>query len=272
MNPDRLHRAVFQKLTCTGEQYGIMKASELARPPMRSASQPSSAAASSPLTPGPPKGLHTGGGGSGAGGGGSGGGRLQQGGSQPGTSSDQQQQQHDSFVIYELFTSSVVALILYFLVKDHQAIALNYRTVVSRPLGQSEPDAARSAPQTAPHRLTNISVFWASSGTLVVSTYSLASPEIRSLDLVDAEELKDIVGKCVRVAPNGMLAQITGFDDPVETPANDAKLACVKLCIRVNAGSVVPVVRIGVSPHVCCTWRLYLRRGRAHGCNARAIA
>ncbi|KAF1953801.1 hypothetical protein CC80DRAFT_477313 [Byssothecium circinans] len=190
------------------EQHGLMKAAELARPPMRNPSQSSSAAASSPLTPGPSKGLHTGGG------------RLQQGNSQLGASSDPQQ--HDSFAIYELFTSSVVALILYFLVRDHHVVALNYRTVVSKPIVQPDTDAAKTAPQASPHRLTNVDVFWASSGTLVVSTFSKVKPDIRSLDLVDADEQKDLVGSCVRVAPNGVLAQITSFDDPLDIPINDS--------------------------------------------------
>ncbi|KAF2641089.1 hypothetical protein P280DRAFT_425265 [Massarina eburnea CBS 473.64] len=181
---DAVHLPVVDGFRFQREQYGIMKSSELARPPMRSASQ-------TPST----------------------------GGSQPGASADQQQ--HDSFAIYELFTSSVVALILYFLVKDHQAVALNYRTVVSKPILQQDSDIGAS-PHIVPYGLTNVHVLWAGSGTLVVSTYSLWKPDLRSLvDVACEEQQKELLGRTIRVAPNGILAQITSFDHPLDASSND---------------------------------------------------
>ncbi|ORY02683.1 mediator complex subunit 13 C-terminal-domain-containing protein [Clohesyomyces aquaticus] len=192
------------------EQSGVMKASELARPPMRNFTfnTPSSTSSSSPSTPGGLKGP----------GFSSGNVRAAQGTSQSATPLDQHQQ-HDSYAIYELFTSSVVALISYYLVRDHNATALNYRTFLSKPSVQpdSDEDPPTSHSANVPYCLTNLSVYWTSSGTLVVSVSSVPRPEIRRLSEVESEEAqRDWMGRCVRVAPNGLLAKIVGFESPSE--------------------------------------------------------
>ncbi|KAF2680900.1 hypothetical protein K458DRAFT_310879 [Lentithecium fluviatile CBS 122367] len=192
------------------EQNGVMKASELARPPMRNANATTAAATSGPLPQGPPKGQQAGGP------------RPSQGASQIGATSDQQQQ-FDSFTVYELFTSSVVALISYHLVREHAAVALNYRTFITKSVVQQGGDASEPSTPAIPYWLTNVDVFWASSGTLVVSTLSLPKLDIHCLDEVAAhDEQKDLIGSCVRIAPSGMLAQIASFDDPVDAVAEDA--------------------------------------------------
>ncbi|PVI02871.1 hypothetical protein DM02DRAFT_653184 [Periconia macrospinosa] len=195
------------------EQCGFMKASELARPPMRSASQntPSTGSVSSPMTPGSTKPNPAGGG------------RLQQGNFPVGSTPDQQQQ-HDTFVVYELFTSAVVALIVYSLVKDHGAVALNYRTIISRATVQQDGGTVPHKLEheyLSPNRLTNVDVFWASSGTLMVSTFTVPQTDMHCVFSVTGEEQKKILGKCIRLAPNGILAQIVSFEDPLETVVND---------------------------------------------------
>lgn len=119
--------------------------------------------------------------------------------------------------------SSVVALISYCLVKDHQAIALNYRTFFSKPVVQHDPHAGtHSSLPAVPYWLTNIDVFWASSGTLVVSTFSLTQPEVICLDdMITDEQEKHMVGKCVRVAPSGLLAQVVSFDEPLDVATEE---------------------------------------------------
>ncbi|CAI6331723.1 unnamed protein product [Periconia digitata] len=190
------------------EQCGYMKASELARPPMRSPNQntPSAASIASPMISGHPKSVHAAGS------------RLQHASFPPGSTSDQQQ--HDTFVIYELFTSAIVALLVYSLVKDHQVVALNYRTVLSTAATPHQTESTPSGPDAnplSPNRLTSVDVFWASSGTVVVSTFTLPQPDLRCMADIIAEEQRNLVGKCIRIAPNGSLGQVVSLEDPLET-------------------------------------------------------
>ncbi|KAF1995378.1 hypothetical protein P154DRAFT_526425 [Amniculicola lignicola CBS 123094] len=188
------------------EQYGVMKASELARPPLRysNLNTPSSASSNSPATPGAFK-L-------------AGGQRVPQGSALP---ASDLQQPHDTNVIYELFTSSVVALISYYLVRDYRAIALNYRTFISKSLvPDNKNDGANSL--DSPYWLTNISVYWTSSGTLVLSALSIEKLQIHSLQEVNTDDAqKRLQGACVRIAPNGMLAKISSFDQPADAVSED---------------------------------------------------
>jgi mediator of RNA polymerase II transcription subunit 13 len=202
-----------------------MKASELARPPVRSPNPAAAAAAastSSPFTQAPPKGLQTGAT------------RFSHGASQLGATLDQQQQ-FDSFTIYELFTSSVVALISYHLVRDHAAVALNYRTFITKPAAQRDDNASKSCNPSTPCWLTNVDVFWVSSGTLVVSTFSLPKLDIHCLDEVAAsDEQKQLIGRCIRIAPNGLLAQVTSFEYLVDAATEDANQKSQRKKARVN--------------------------------------
>ncbi|KAF2799159.1 hypothetical protein K505DRAFT_371161 [Melanomma pulvis-pyrius CBS 109.77] len=205
------HLPVLEGYSLQREQFGVMKASELARPPIRNMNPTSSPSGStnSPSTSAPIKGPQAGGG------------RLAQGASQSAQPNDQQPP-HDSCAIYELFTSSVVALLSYFLVKDHNAVALNYRTFVSKPAAYQDPDRPETNLSDITHWLTNVNVFWASSGTLVVSMFSLVKPEIHCLGDVAAEDIeKRCLGTCVRVAPNGLLAKVVSFDDPLDNTTED---------------------------------------------------
>jgi mediator of RNA polymerase II transcription subunit 13 len=105
-------------------------------------------------------------------------------------------------------------------VKDHNAIALNYRTFLTKPAIDPESEADLSA---TPYSLTNISVCWASSGTLIVSAFSATKPEIHSLtELSTTESQKHYLGTCVRIAPNGSLAKLVSFEDPVAAALEDA--------------------------------------------------
>ncbi|KAF2117159.1 mediator complex subunit 13 C-terminal-domain-containing protein [Lophiotrema nucula] len=183
------------------EQSGVIKASELARPPMRSVNPnaPSAATVNSPSTSGP---------------------RGSQGmGARPGQLPEQQPS-HDTQAIYELFTSSVIALISYHVVRDHKAVALNFRTFLSKPATQQDDESDASILSELPYRLTNLNVYWASSGTLVVSLFSILRPEICCLAEAESDgKQSSLVDSCVRVAPNGILAKIVSFDefpDPVD--------------------------------------------------------
>ncbi|KAJ4344974.1 mediator of RNA polymerase II transcription subunit 13 [Ascochyta clinopodiicola] len=140
-----------------------------------------------------------------------------------GTTSDQPPLP-DCFTVYELFTSSVVALITLSLVKECAVTALNYRTFISRPVLQSQHDATPdSDPRADPYWLTSITVQWASSGTLVVSTFTQRNNDINCLqDVFTDAERKRLVGKCVRLAPNGALGRIMSFDDPLHVAVEDA--------------------------------------------------
>ncbi|KAF9697706.1 hypothetical protein EKO04_004396 [Ascochyta lentis] len=121
----------------------------------------------------------------------------------------------DCFTVYELFTSSVVALIALSLVKECAVTALNYRTFISRPVLHTHDDADVDL-RDDPHWLTSISVQWASSGSLVVSTFTERNHDINCLDDVATDaQRKRLVGSCVRVAPNGALGRIVSFEDPL---------------------------------------------------------
>ncbi|KAF2657781.1 hypothetical protein K491DRAFT_776987 [Lophiostoma macrostomum CBS 122681] len=184
------------------EQSGFMKASELARPPIRTANPntPQSATGPSPSTPG---GL--------------------------------QQPLHDIFSIYELFTSSVVALVSYYLVKDHGAVALNYRTFLIKSATETDSVIEEQHLSAIPLRLTNVNVYWLSSGTLVVSSVAVNSPAIHNLDTIPEGESQDqIVGKCVRIGPNGALAQVVSFDDPTEASPEENKLRKDRKRLRIG--------------------------------------
>ncbi|KAF2870294.1 mediator complex subunit 13 C-terminal-domain-containing protein [Massariosphaeria phaeospora] len=193
------------------EHVGLLRASELARPPLRHATpNPITGATNSPSTPGPLKGSL------------GGGARPVQGNVQPAQAHNQQHQTHDSYAIYELFMSSVVALVSYHMVKDHKAIALNYRTFISRPTNIDNFDDGQANTLDIPHLLTNISVYWASSGTLLVSTCSVSRPGIRCLDgIATDDDQNSSLDKCIRVAPNGLLAKVVSFNDGLDDVLDD---------------------------------------------------
>ena len=150
---------------------------------------------------------------------------LQSNGSQQAQSSSQsgasEQQQYDAITIYGMFTSAVVALISFHLVKDYNTVALNYRTFASS--SAVEEDAhVRQCNRKPPLLLTNVDVFWATAGTLVVSNFTLARPDIYCLaDATVDSEQKRLVGKCIRVSPNGTLAKVISFADPADSIAED---------------------------------------------------
>ncbi|KAF2825371.1 hypothetical protein CC86DRAFT_371064 [Ophiobolus disseminans] len=194
----RLHR----------EQRGFMKASEMARPPMRPGNpQTFTHAATSSASAGPQKGIH----GAGA--------RFVQGHNQAGAT--EQHQALDCFTVYELFATSITALISYFLVKNCKAVALNYRTFVSKPAVQQEVGHAGAIVPDDLHWLTSISVHWISAGTLVISTNTVRTRTLRSLDAISPDDEPQFIGKCIRVAPNGMLARISSFEDPLDLATED---------------------------------------------------
>ena len=132
-----------------------------------------------------------------------------------------EQQPHDVVAIYGLFTSAVVALISFHLVKDYNVVALNHRTFVSSSAIPQDIGSHQSH-RAAPLQLTNIDVLWASAGTLVVSTFSLNRLDISCLaDVVSDDEQKRLIGKFIRVSPNGALAKIISFSDPVDSTIED---------------------------------------------------
>jgi mediator of RNA polymerase II transcription subunit 13 len=138
------------------------------------------------------------------------------------TSATDQLPPPDCFTLYDLFTSAVAALITLSLVKESAVTSLNCRTFVSQPVLDQNRGRADFDPRLNPHWLTSLDVHWASSGTLVVSTFTERSNDIYCLHDVSAEdELKTLVGTCVRVAPNGMLAIIMSFDDPLQATTED---------------------------------------------------
>ncbi|KAF2202802.1 hypothetical protein GQ43DRAFT_368263 [Delitschia confertaspora ATCC 74209] len=194
------------------EQSGVMKASELARTPPRNPSPqtPSSAISASPSTPGPFKGPQSA--------------NLRAAHAGQNYYSSEQPPLHDSYAIYELFVSSVIALISFTLVKDHGAVALNYRSFLLNVIDQSEADTyGRAQSGTSSLCLTNLDAYWTSSGALVVSTLSIPKSDMQCLNEINGEvEQARLAGKCVRVAPSGTLAQIVNFQQPVEATAEDS--------------------------------------------------
>jgi mediator of RNA polymerase II transcription subunit 13 len=167
-----------------------MKASEMARPPMRPGNQSITNAATTASHAGSQKGA---------------------------------QAALDCFVIYELFASSVTALISFFLVKNCGVVALNYRTLVSKCLLQEEEAYADADNSSHLHWLTSIHVHWFSSGTLLISTSTEQARKLQCLDSISSEDQNQLVGRCIRIAPNATLARISSFDDPLETLADDTR-------------------------------------------------
>lgn len=133
-----------------------------------------------------------------------------------------QHQPPDCVTLYELFTSSVTALVLFHLVRDCDVIALNYRTFISKPSAPHDNNHADDNEPADSHWLTSINVHWTGSGTLLVSTFTEHNPTIRCVgDITSTVGQKQLVGTCVRVAPNGLLAKIASFEDPLESITED---------------------------------------------------
>ncbi|KAF2009494.1 hypothetical protein BU24DRAFT_455466 [Aaosphaeria arxii CBS 175.79] len=196
----------------TSEHSGIMKASELmAQPPLRPLNR-ASASTMSPATP------------------------LQSKPPQSGTGRPPDSQQpFDIWTIYELFTSSVVASIAYFIAKDYHGIGLNYRTFLSKPFASQEPDRRVYKLDDTPYQLNDINVYWASSGTLIVSITSVLRPEIRCLeDVILRDVQKDFLGRVVRVSPFGAIAMVVSFDDPLDSAAEDTTQRMQRKRARMN--------------------------------------
>jgi len=125
----------------------------------------------------------------------------------------------DCSTIYELFVTSVTAMISYHLVKSSGVVALGFRTFVTKPILQAEHSHPNDT--LTLHWLTSINVHWVSIGTLLVSTSTGRHQHLKCLDVILPEDERQVVGKCIRVAPNGMLARISSFEDPLEVPVDD---------------------------------------------------
>lgn len=137
------------------------------------------------------------------------------------TAATDQPQSLDYFVIYELFVTSVTALVTFFMVRTCGLIALNYRTLILKAVESDEQRNRNNA--TTLHWLVNVHVQWFSSGTVLVSTSTEQSRTLRCLDSISDSDQKCLVGHCVRVAPNAMLARVSSFEDPLESTVTDAK-------------------------------------------------
>ena len=185
-------------------QSGVMRASELVRPPNRALNQsvnsPSSPATfKGPTMPNQRPNQST----------------------NPAGQAAEQQPQHDIVMIYELFMSAIVALLSYALVRDHDVIALNYRTFLLMDF-QNEVD-----PGNQKHKklfwLANLGAYWTSSGTVVITLFSTPRQDIHCLDEIkDRKEQIESVGKCVRCAPSGILAKLVGFEHPPDLGTENA--------------------------------------------------
>ncbi|KAH7069893.1 mediator complex subunit 13 C-terminal-domain-containing protein [Paraphoma chrysanthemicola] len=203
---DTIKLPVVEGFSLQREQFGFMKASEMARPPMRPGNpQTFSHPATSPSTPGPHKGAPT----------------ATTRPIQTGQSHADQTQALDCFTVYELFVSSITALVSYSLVKKCGVVALNYRTFVAKPLGGDQAARSSSDVYADVHWLTSINIHWLSSGTVLVSTYTDQADIFQCLDSLDLDSQKSLVGSCIRLAPNGMLARISSFEDPLEASTED---------------------------------------------------
>ncbi|KAI4954840.1 hypothetical protein J4E86_006150 [Alternaria arbusti] len=187
------------------EQTGCTKAIDLARPPMRPGNPNTTAASNnSSSATAPQRGLPAGSA------------RSSQGNSQ--ASASDAPAPPDCFTVYEVFTSSVIALISFNIVKDCNVTALNFRTFVSKAYKQIDDDEDEIEPPDCVHRITSINVHWASSGTLLVSTFTDQKTDIRCVGDVSAQAgEQSLVGRCIRVAPNGLLATITSLEDPLDS-------------------------------------------------------
>ncbi|KAF2745307.1 hypothetical protein M011DRAFT_469686 [Sporormia fimetaria CBS 119925] len=121
---------------------------------------------------------------------------------------------HEPSTMYTLFTSALVALISYRFVKQYDATALNFRTFLSRPKFVDKDEKFNA---TIPYTMSNLNVHWTSNGTLLVSTSTVVQPAIHCLsELSTSEAQNQILGRCIRIAPNGTLAKVAGFDDPLD--------------------------------------------------------
>ncbi|KAL6172412.1 mediator of RNA polymerase II transcription subunit 13 [Exserohilum turcicum] len=147
--------------------------------------------------------------------------RQAQGNTQAQTSADPPQPP-DCFTLYELFTSAVIALVSFQVVKNCDVVALNYRTFVSKATKQIGDAQADADSQPELQRLTSIHAHWTSSGTLLLSTFTDKNHLIRCLSSVSTQlEERQLTGRCIRVAPNGLLATITSFEDPLDSVAEE---------------------------------------------------
>lgn len=178
-----------------------MRAGELARPPIRPGNLPTfvNSVASA---------------------GQAGGTRLAQSNGQAGAT--EQSHPPDHFTIYELFIASITALLSVFLVRDCDAVALNYRTFVTGPVVQHQTNETGFDRYADLHWLTSVNVHWTSSGTVLLSTFTVRTLELCCLSDVSADEQMKHVGRCIRVAPNGSLASISSFEDVSEETGDDS--------------------------------------------------
>lgn len=199
-----------------------MKSSEMARPPMRPGNPHAFAhAATSSAGSASQKGMQ------GAGG------RVAQAQSQAGATD--QHQALDCFTVYELFASSVTALISYYLVKNCRVVALNYRTFVSKPAVQQEDGHANATVFNNPYWLTSINVHWISAGTLLISTNTVRTHTLQCLDSFSSEDDPRLLGECIRVAPNAMLARISSFEDPLDVVVEDVTRRATRKKVKTDA-------------------------------------
>ncbi|KAH8707520.1 mediator complex subunit 13 C-terminal-domain-containing protein [Phaeosphaeriaceae sp. PMI808] len=217
---DTLELPSLEGYTLHREHMGFMKASEMARPPMRPGNLSAFALAATSLSnAGPQKSIQ-----------GAGARRNSQ------ADATDQQQSLDCFTVYELFISSVTALISFYLVKNCGLVALNYRTLVSKPMLPQEDEHVTTYHPADSHWLTSINVHWISAGTLLLTTTTERTDKLLCLDSVPKEDEKQLIGRCIRVAPNAMLAKICSFDDPLEALTEDTHRRVPKK--KVKTGSL----------------------------------
>lgn len=134
------------------------------------------------------------------------------------TSGGEQQQQSDIYTIYELFMSAIIALLSYYLARDHNVIPLNYRTFISFSTAEPQAEIEDSTIPGLSAWLTGMDVHWTSGGSVVVSTSSFRHPEIRRISSSLGEEAQEnMVSKYLRIAPNGILARLVEFEDSLIT-------------------------------------------------------
>ncbi|KAF2279744.1 uncharacterized protein EI97DRAFT_413028 [Westerdykella ornata] len=195
------------------EQSGVVKAGELARPPNRRPPIQNPSASVSANTPSTPASQRA-----------------------PPPAPTPQLQANDVFTLYELFTASVIALISYHWVKHQQAVALNFRTFVCKPpyYGQDSRDNTGFGGHSV--FLTDLSVYWASNGTVLVSSVCVPyQTAIRCLDGFSESPLQEkVLNKCVRIAPNGWLARVVSFEDPVLMSTGDSSTRSRRKRIKVG--------------------------------------
>ncbi|KAL5118621.1 mediator of RNA polymerase II transcription subunit 13 [Pleosporales sp. CAS-2024a] len=198
------------------EQAGFMKAADMARPPMRPGNPH---AFVSPATTPSATAAHK---------------NMRATGSDPAAVADQPQPL-DCFIVYELFASAVTALISFYLVQNLGVVALNYRTLVSKPLVPQEASHVQVHDAPGLCWLTNIHIHWFSSGTLLLSTTTEKTHTLRCLQDIAEDEAKQLVGRCIRVAPNAVLASISSFEDPLQPTAHDSHRRAYKKKLKVGS-------------------------------------